>query len=137
MELRLWQVLFPFILISKSWSSNLVSELLLFSLNMHWYQYTCLKGPLLDTEASLLNLIEHFNLFNTEAIPSFKLLDNFPDHISFYPCNCLSFSSCKFHLKSLDHLCLKAFFFFSTLIFVTDISATSFRNIYIISTAHS
>jgi len=104
---------------------------------MYWYQYTCLKSLLLNTKTSLLNLIEYFNFFNTEAIPSFKLLDNFSDHISFYPYNYSSFSSCKSYLKSLDHLCLKASFFFSTLIFITDISTISSRNIHVSGVVHT
>jgi len=50
-------------------------------------QYAYLKNPLLDTEVLLLNLTEYFNSFDTKAIPDYRLLDNFPDHISFHPCN--------------------------------------------------
>jgi len=37
-------------------------------------QYAHLKGPLLDTEASLLNLTECFNPLHAEAIPGCRLL---------------------------------------------------------------
>ena len=39
-------------------------------------QCAFLKGPLLDTVASLLNLTEYFN---TEATPGCRLFDNFTD----------------------------------------------------------
>ena len=57
-----------------------------------------LKGPLLDTEASLLNLTKCFNPLHAEATPGCRLLDSFPDHISFHPCNCSSLRDCKTHL---------------------------------------
>ena len=67
-------------------------------------QYACLKGPLLDTEASLLNLTECFDLLHVEATPGCRLLDSFPDRISFHPCNRSSLRDCKTHLQSLDQL---------------------------------
>ena len=92
-------------------------------------QYTHLKGSLLDTEALLLNLTEHFNPFNAKAIPGYRLLDNFPDFIPFYSCNHSSLNSYISHLRSLDYLCLKASSSPSTLIVVTDTSFISPRNI--------
>ena len=38
-------------------------------------QCACLKGPLLDTEASLLNLTECFNPLDAEATPGCRLLE--------------------------------------------------------------
>jgi len=77
-------------------------------------QCACLKGPLLDTKASLLNLTECFDLLHAEATLDCRLLDSFPDRISFCPCNHSSLMDCKTHLQSLDHLCLEvsSFFFF-------------------------
>ena len=63
-----------------------------------------LKGPLLDTEASLLNLTECFDPLHAEATPGCRLLDSFPDRISFHPCNRSSLRDCKTHLQSLDQL---------------------------------
>ena len=71
-------------------------------------QCTHLKGPLLDTEASLLNLTEYFDSLHAEATPGCRLPDSFPNHISFYLCNRLSLRDCKTHLQSLDCLCLEA-----------------------------
>ena len=50
-------------------------------------QCACLKGPLLNTEAFLLNLTECFDPLHAEATPGCRLLDSFPDRISFHPCN--------------------------------------------------
>ena len=44
-----------------------------------------LRSPLLDTEASLLNLTERFNSLHPKTCPGCRLLDNFPDHVSFHP----------------------------------------------------
>ena len=99
-------------------------------------QYACLKGSLLDTEVSLLNLTEYFNLFDTKVIPGCRLLDSFPDHISFHLYNCSSLNNCIVYLESLDYFCLEVFSFSSTLIIVTDPSAISPKNMQVISAAH-
>ena len=99
-------------------------------------QCACLKGSLLNTKASLLNLIECFNLLDTETTLGYRLLDNFLDHISFYPYNCSSFSNCKTHLQSLDYLCLEAFSSFSTFIVVTNASVISSRCMQAVSAAY-
>jgi len=84
-----------------------------------------LKGPLLDTEASLLNLTECFNPLHTEATLGCRLLDSFPNCISFHPCNNSSLRDCKSHLQSLDHICLEISSSSSTLVVVTDASVIS------------
>ena len=99
-------------------------------------QCACLKGSLLDTEASLLNLTKCFDPLHAEATPGCRLLDSFPDHISFHPCNHSSLRDCKTHLQSLDQLCLEAFSSSSTLVVVTDASAIPPRNMQAISAAH-
>ena len=99
-------------------------------------QCACLKGPLLNTETSLLNFTECSNLLYTEAIPGCRLLDSFPNHISFYPCNCSSLRDCKTHLQSLDHLCLEASSSSSTLVVVTDASVILSRCMQAVSAAH-
>jgi len=85
-------------------------------------QCAYLKDPLLDTELSLLNLTKHFNPFDTEAIPGYRLLDSFPDHVYFHPCNFSSLNNCTAYLKSLDCLCLEVASSFSTLVVVTNAS---------------
>ena len=99
-------------------------------------QCAYLKGPLLDTEASLLNLTECFNPLDAEATPGCRLLDSFPDRISFHPCNRSSLNDRNTHLESLDRLCLEASSSSSTLVVVTDASAISPRNMQAISAAH-
>ena len=99
-------------------------------------QYACLKGPLLGTEASLLNLIECFDPLHAEATPGCRLLDSFPDRISFHPCNCSSLRDCKTHLQSLDQLCLEASSSSSTLVVVTDASVIPSRHMQTVSAAH-
>ena len=99
-------------------------------------QYACLKGPLLDTEASLLNLIECFDPLHAEAIPGCRLLDSFPNRISFHPCNRSSLSDCNTHLQSLDWLCFEASFSSSTLVVVTDASVIPSRCMQAVSAAH-
>ena len=95
-----------------------------------------LKGPLLDTEASLLNLTECFDLLHAETTPGCRLLDSFPDRISFHLCNCSSLSDCKTHLQSLDHLCLETSSSPSTLVVVTNISVISSRHMQAVSAVH-
>ena len=94
------------------------------------------EGPLLDTEASLLNLTECFDPLHAEAIPGCRLLDSFPDRIFFHPCNRSSLRDCKTHLQSLDRLCLEASFSSSTLVVVTDASVTPSRHMQAVSAAH-
>ena len=90
----------------------------------------------MNTEASLLNFTECFNLLYTEAIPGCRLLDSFPNYISFYPCNCSSLRDCKTHLQSLDCLCLEASSSPSTLVVVTDASVIPSRRMQAVSAAH-
>ena len=90
-------------------------------------QRACFKGSLLDTEASLLNLTECLDPLYIEVCPGCRLLYNFPNHISFHPCNCSSLRDCKTHLQSLDYLCLEAFSFPSTLVVVTNTSVIPSR----------
>ena len=91
-------------------------------------QCACLKGPLLDTEASLLNLTECFNPLDAEATPGCRLLDSFPNCISFHSCNRSSLNDHNTHLESLDRLCLEASSSSSTLVIVTDVSVIPPRN---------
>ena len=95
-----------------------------------------LKSPLLNTEASLLNLTKRFNPLDAKAIPGCRLLDSFPDRISFHPYNHSSLNNCNTHLESLDHLCLEASSSSSILVVVTDASAIPSRNMQTISAAH-
>jgi len=69
-------------------------------------------------------------------VVAITLLDSFPDHISFHPCNCSSLRDCKTHLQSLDHLCLEASSSPSTLVVVTDASVIPSRHIQTVSAAH-
>ena len=91
-------------------------------------QCTCLKGTFLDTEASLLSLTKCFNLLDAEIIPDCRLLDSFPNRIFFHPYNHSNLNNCNTHLESLDHLCLEASSFSSTLVVVTDASTIPSRN---------
>ena len=99
-------------------------------------QCACLKGLLLDTEASLLNLIECFDPLYAEATPGCRLLDSFPDRVFFHPCNHSSLRDCKSYLQSLDCLCFEASFSSSTLIVVTDASVIPSRYMQAVSAAH-
>ena len=99
-------------------------------------QCACLKGPLLDTEVSLLNLTECFDPLHAEATPGCRLLDSFPNRISFHSCNCSSPRDCKTHLQSLDYLCLKAFSSPSTFVVVTDASVIPSRHMQAVSATH-
>ena len=99
-------------------------------------QCTCLKGPLLDTKMSLLSLTKHFNPLDAETTPDYRLLNSFPECISFYPCNCSSLNDHNAHLESLDCLCLETSSFSSTLVVVTDASAIPPRSIQAVSAAH-
>jgi len=97
---------------------------------------TCLKGPLLDTKVSLLNLTEHFNPLDAEATLVCRLLDSFSECILFYHCNRSSLNDCNTHLESLDRLCLETSSSSSTLVVVTNASAIPPRNMQAISAAH-
>ena len=123
-----------------TWEETLISEMLngthqsLALLNN--IQYACLKSLLLDTEASLLSLTEYFNSLDAEATPGCRLLDSFPKHISFHPCNHSSLNSCNTHLESLDRLCLEASSSPSTLVVVTDASVIPSRHMQAVPTAY-
>ena len=95
-----------------------------------------LKSPLLNTEASLLNLTKHFNPLDAKTIPGCRLLDSFPNRISFHPCNHSSLNDRNTHLESLNHLCLETSSSSSILVVVTDASAIPLRNMQAISAAH-
>ena len=95
-----------------------------------------LKGPLLDTKASLLNLTECFDHLHVETTLGCRLLDSFSDCISFYLYNCSSLSNCKTHLQSLDRLCLEVSSSPSTLVVVTDASVIPSRHMQAVSAAH-
>jgi len=60
-ELRLWQVSFLFISISRSWSSDLVLELLHFLLSMHFSLFLVLATPrvLIPIHSPLLFSLMH------------------------------------------------------------------------------
>ena len=96
-------------------------------------------GPklcLLNTEASLLNLTEYFDLLHAEATPGCRLLDSFPDHISFHLCNYSSLRDCKTHLQSLDCFYLEASSSSSTLVVVTDTIVIPSRCMQAVSAIH-
>jgi Endonuclease/Exonuclease/phosphatase family./Reverse transcriptase (RNA-dependent DNA polymerase). len=95
-----------------------------------------LRSPLLDTEASLLNLTERFSPLHDEARPGCRLLDSFPDSISFHACDRSSLDARKAHLASLDNICQEASSDSTTLIVVTDASAIPPRNMQAVSAAH-
>ena len=95
-----------------------------------------LRSPLLDTEASLLNLTERFSPLYPEMCLGHRLLDNFPDCISFHPCDHSKESFHRLHLKALDHLCQRASTDPSTLVVVTDASVIPLRNMQTISATH-
>jgi len=155
-ELRLWQVSFLFISILRSWSSDPVLGLLRFLLSMHYSlflvltthphsqslalltdaQSARLRSPLLDTKASLLNLTERFDSLHPKICPGCRLLDNFPDHVSFYPCDCSNGHTRKLQFDALDRLCHEASSDPSTLVVATDASVIPSRNMQAVLVAH-
>jgi len=99
-------------------------------------QSTRLKSPLLDTEVALLNLTERFSPLDSEMCPGYRLLDNFPDRVFFYPCDRSNESFRTSHLRALDWLHHETSSDPSTLVVVTDASIISPRNMQAVSTAH-
>ena len=95
-----------------------------------------LRSPLLDTEASLLNLTERFDSLHPEIRPGCRLLDNFPDHVSFHPCDCSNGRTRKLQFDALDRLCHEASSDPSTLVVATDASVIPPRNMQAVSVAH-
>jgi len=95
-----------------------------------------LRSPLLDTEASLLNLTEHFDSLHPEIHPGCRLLDNFPDHVSFHPCNRSNGHTHKLQFDALDRLCHEASSDPSTLVVATDASVIPSRNMQAVLVAH-
>jgi len=87
-----------------------------------------LRSPLLDTEASLLNLTERFDSLYPEICPGCRLLDNFPDHVSFHPCDHSNGRTRKLQFDTLDCLCHEASSDPSTLVVATDASVIPPRN---------
>ncbi len=84
----------------------------------------------------LLNLTKHFNLFNAKGTSGCRLLNSFPNCISFHYYNCSSLNDYTAYLESLNYLCFETSFSFPTLIIITDASAISLRNIQAISTTY-
>jgi len=99
-------------------------------------QSTRLRNPLLDTEVSLLNLTEYFSPLHPEMYPGHRLLDNFPNHISFHPCDRSKESFYKLHLEALNCLCQQASTDSSILVVITDASVIPPRSIQAISATH-
>ena len=99
-------------------------------------QSAWLRSPLLDTEASLLNLTECFDSLYPEIRPGCRLLDNFPDHVSFHPCDCSNGHTRKLQFDTLDHLCHEASSDLSTLVVATDASVIPPRNMQAVSVAY-
>jgi len=95
-----------------------------------------LKSPLLDTEALLLNLTEHFDSLHPEIRPGYRLLDNFPDHVSFHPCDRSNGHTHKLQFNALDQLCHEASSDPSTLVVATDASMIPPRNMQTVSVVH-
>ena len=77
-----------------------------------------------------------FDSLHAEATLDCRLLDSFPDCISFHPCNHSSLRDCKTHLQSLDRLCLEASSSPSTLVVVTDASVIPSRCMQAVSAMH-
>jgi len=66
---------------------------------------------ILDLTLSLelfFNLTKYCNSFDTKAILCCRLLDNFSNHIFFYPCNYSSLYNCTAYLESCHMLCPSA-----------------------------
>jgi len=95
-----------------------------------------LRSPLLDTEVSLLNLTERFDSLHPEICPGCRLLDNFPDHVSFHPCDCSNGCICKLQFDALDRLCHEVSSDPSTLVVATDANVIPPRNMQAISVAY-
>jgi len=64
------------------------------------------------------------------------LLDNFSDHVSFYPYDCSNGHTCKLQFDDLDQLCHEAFSNLSTFVFATDTSVISSKNMQAVLVAH-
>jgi len=159
-ELRLWQVSFLFISISRSWSNNPVLGLLYFLPSMHYSlflvlatprvlipihspllfslnaQSDWLRSPFLNTKASLLNLTERFDSLYPKICPGYRLLDNFPDYVSFHPCDHSNGCTHKLQFNALDQLCHEASSDPSTLVVTTDTSVIPPRNMQAVLVAH-
>ena len=95
-----------------------------------------LRSSLLNTKASLLNLTECFDSLHPEIRPGCRLLNNFPDHISFHPCDRSNGHTRKLQFDALDWLCHKASSDPSTLVVTTDASVIPPRNMQAVSVAH-
>jgi len=95
-----------------------------------------LRSPLLDTEASLLNLTECFDLLHPEIRLGCRLLDNFPDYVSFYLCDRSNGHTRKLQFDALDRLCYEASSNPSTLVVITDASVIPPRNMQAVSVVH-
>ena len=99
-------------------------------------QSAWLRSPLLDTKASLLNLTKCFDLLHSEIRPGDRLLNNFPDHVSFHPCDRSNRCTRKLQFDALDQLCHEASSDPSILVVATDASVIPPRNMQAVSVAH-
>jgi len=91
-------------------------------------QSAWLKSPLFNTKVALLNLTECFSPLDSEMCPGYKLLDNFPNCVSFHPCNHFNESFRTSHLRALDRLHHEASSDPFMLVVVTDASVIPPRN---------
>jgi len=64
------------------------------------------------------------------------LLDNFPDHVSFHPCDRSNGRTHKLQFDALDRLCYKTSSNPSTLVVATDVSVIPPRNMQAVSVAY-
>ena len=74
--------------------------------------------------------------FSTEICPGCRLLDNFPDHVSFHPCDRSNGRTRKLQFDALDRLCHEVFSNPSTLVVATDAGVIPPRNMQAVSVAH-
>jgi len=95
-----------------------------------------LRSPLLDTKVLLLNLTEYFDSLYPEICLGCRLLDNFPDYVSFHPYDCSNRCTHKLQFNTLDYLYYEASSNPSTLVVATDASVIPPRNIQVVSVAH-
>jgi len=95
-----------------------------------------LRSPLLDTEVLLFNFTERFDSLHPEICPGYRLLDNFPDYVSFHPYDRFNRCTHKLQFNTLDRLYHEAFSNLSTLVVTTDASVIPPRNMQAVSVAH-
>ena len=95
-----------------------------------------LMSPIADSDSSLNSLKERFDPLHKESQPGYRVIDNFTDRISFFPCNRSDPKERELHLSKLDYLCQNVLKQPNSIVVVTDASVKPNKSLQAVSVAY-